>query len=556
MKKFIAQLRWLFSPQEKKKFLLLALLMAFSALLEMAGIGMLLGAAALFLSPQTPASAQAQEVLERFIPGTAGSAMQIAFAVMVIALLLVLKNLFALFIVDRQSRFIIARQNKLAQRLFDTFIYSESEIFRHIAPDKSFADIYRVTQLSNLVLLPGMQIIADTLVIAVLMATMFGLFPVITAGSLLFMLSAGALITVVTKKLNRHAGERHLHCENVKNRIALTGIAGEKSIKAAVAGSFFSRSFGTAYREYAACQQKLYTLGQIPRFALESAAVITAGGIFCFMLLAGVPQAEIMLTLAVLTAAVARILPALSRCHYNFSLLLQNIPLLENISSVLQEIPQEQLAVSGEAPDASGKIEFTGVSFAYRDGKQVLDNFYMELPPLSFTAIAGKSGRGKSTLAELLLGFLKPASGKITSGGVDIANDLESWRRQIGFVPQNIFIAEGSLRENVAFGVAPEEIDESRVIAALQTARLEGMPPDMKLDPAKLSGGQKQRLGIARALYREVKLLILDEATSALDPATENELCRALEAMRGKVTLLLISHRESTLQCCDRIINM
>ncbi len=556
MKRFLAQLRWLFSPRDKKSFLLLALLMAVSALLEMAGIGLLLAAAALFLSPQAPVSTRAEEILNRFMPEVSGNVMVVA-VIGGIALLLVLKNLFALWIVDLQGRFVTGKQTEVAGRLFDTYIYSESEIFRHIAPDKAFADISRITQLSNLILLPGMQIIADFLVIMVLFGTMLGLFPLITVGSLLFMLSAAVIIGMIAKKLNRRVGEEYLWCENERNRIAMTGIAGEKCIKTAAAEKFFSGKFLSAYRKYASCQQKLYTLGQIPRFTLESAAVVTAAGIFSIMLAAGVPQPEIMLVLAVLTAAVARILPALSRCHYNFSLLLQNIPLLENIIASLQNIPREKNEISGEAADASQTIKFDNVTFAYRDGKEpVLSGYSLELPPLSYTALAGRSGRGKSTLAELLMGLLKPVSGRITAGGVNIANDFAAWRKQIGFVPQNIFIAGGSLRENVAWGVAPENINDRKVEAALRSAQLEGLALDMSLDSAALSGGQKQRLGIARALYQEVKLLILDEATSALDAATEDAFCQTLEAMRGKVTLLLISHRDSTLRHCDRIVEL
>lgn len=556
MKRFLTRLRWLFTPQDKKKFLLLAMLMSISALLEMAGIGLLLAAAALFLSPQTAVSENARQILTELMPG-AGSSLQVATVVAGIAFLLMLKNLFALWIVDRQSRFISGKQSELARRVFDTFIYADSESFRRIAPEKSFADLARITQLSNLVLLPGMQMISDILVITVLMVTMLVLFPLITTGTLLFMLTAAAVIGIVTRKVNRRLGKKCLQYENVKNEITMTGIAGEKSIKAAGAGKFFSGKFSVAYRNYAACLQKLYTLGQIPRFALESASFITAAGVFCIMLAAGMAKSEIMIVFAVLTAAVARMLPALSRCHYNLSLLVQSTPLLENTVELLKNIPQEDLSVTGSAADAGKVVKFDNISFAYQDGREdIFSGFSLELPPLSFTAIAGRSGRGKSTLAELMLGLLKVRSGEITAGGINICNDIAAWRRQIGFVPQNVFVAPGTLRENVAFGIAPEEIDDEKVTAALQIAQLAGLSPDTGVSAARLSGGQQQRLGIARALYRDVKLLILDEATSALDPATEKDFIKALEAMRGRVTLLLISHRESTLQYCDRVIEL
>jgi ABC-type bacteriocin/lantibiotic exporter with double-glycine peptidase domain len=236
------------------------------------------------------------------------------------------------------------------------------------------------------------------------------------------------------------------------------------------------------------------------------------------------------------------------------TLIRQNYPQLQLICDLLRNLPVENNG-SGPPADADGTIEFSHVNFTYDGGNQIFSDFSLTIEPHTSLAIAGKSGRGKSTMIDLLTGLLKPDSGSITAGNIPITNDLAQWRRQIGIVPQNIFLQEGTVAENVAFG--EENIDMEKVRKALLDAGLADFDPDFELTAqGNLSGGQRQRIGIARALYKNVKLLILDEATSALDAETENAFCEVLKGLRGKVTLIVISHRESTLQSCDKLLNL
>jgi ATP-binding cassette subfamily C protein len=262
------------------------------------------------------------------------------------------------------------------------------------------------------------------------------------------------------------------------------------------------------------------------------------------------PHQEIMLTFAVLAAVVSRILPALSRCHYNMALIRQSQPMVDSICDILKNL-REEPRPTGIAANASDTIELKNVSFTYKDGNTIFSNFNLTIEPDSSLAISGRSGRGKTTLIDLILGLLNPASGSICAGGIDIRNDLAAWRKQIGIVPQDIFIMEGSVAENIAFGSG--NIDLEKVKTALEQSGLSDFSPDDQLTAkGNISGGQRQRIGIARALYQNAKILILDEATSALDSETENAFCEILQTLKGKKTLLFISHRESTLDACDK----
>ena len=178
--------------------------------------------------------------------------------------------------------------------------------------------------------------------------------------------------------------------------------------------------------------------------------------------------------------------------------------------------------------------------------------------------VIGKTGRGKTTIADLLLGLLQPDSGQILADGVNIAAAPDRWRKSIGYVPQHIVLLNSSIRENVAFGISPESIDDAKVLRALQRAQLldfvntlpEGLDFFVGDNGNRLSGGQRQRLGIARALYGEPRLLVLDEATSALDADTESAVVAALDELRGSLTMLVIAHRLSTIEQCDRILDL
>ena len=553
MKKLIDQLRRLFTPQEKRKFLFIALMMTFSALLELAGLGVLLGAATLFLAPDSAAGSQVPELLHHLFPGFSPE-YRAAAAVGTIGVMLAGKNLLALLIVHIQSKFIFNKRNQIAHRLYDTLLHGDFESVSKLSQDYCFGLFTRLNEVANLVFLPSIQLVADVMVIFILAAASIIMFPKITIPGIIFMVIISAVVQFFTRRANLRNGEKLFAAGIEENRARLLGIAGNKTIKCAAKEEFFQQKFDNSYAKTSFFSRKLYTLGQLPRLALESASILLASGVFVIMVVSGTAKMEILLTFAVLTAAIGRILPAMSRGYYNLTLIRQYAPLVDDICRILMELPQEKDVANG-VPDAAGDIVFKDVTFAYNNGEKIFDHFNLTIAPCSSLAISGKSGRGKSTLMDLLMGLLKPENGSITAGGMDISGNLAGWRKQIGIVPQNIFLQEGTVAENVAFG--EENIDLSKVSSALALAGLSDFAPEFELTAqGNLSGGQRQRIGIARALYKESKLLILDEATSALDTETENAFCEVLNSLRGKVTLIVISHRESTLNACDKLLRL
>ena len=204
------------------------------------------------------------------------------------------------------------------------------------------------------------------------------------------------------------------------------------------------------------------------------------------------------------------------------------------------------------------------MNFYYVKRESVLTSFTENIKKFSFVGISGKSGSGKSTLIDLITGLIPPNSGKILVDGRNISENLESWQRKIGYVSQNSFLLDTSIIENVAFGVEKQNINLTNVKKALNDAQIINFVENLEKNfetivgekGLQLSGGQKQRIAIARELYRNPELLILDEATSALDEETENQFLEFLENLKGKITVLISSHRANTFKKCDKIIEL
>ena len=554
----LQKLRRLLTPRDKASLIGVALLMTCSSLLEMAGIGALVAAVTVFLAPEAIVSNTKISFITSWL-NSCSDPNRFIWVLAALGVLFAVKNLFSLWIIHISSRILFNKQRDIALRLYSSYLKSD---YRSISA-RQVADldinIHNCSLLCSNVLMPLAQLASDGLTILMLGSVLAAAMPLVTISGIVFMAACGGIIQFASSRINRITGERYIKAETENSRIRLSGLSDIAYIKSVGAEEFFLGRSKISERESNNCNSRLYFLGQIPRYALETAAIVLLLGIFIIMLKRGVSNAEILAVFTAIVAVMARILPALSRCHYSLMRIRQSKFMFDCISDDITAFPQEDDTPSGKCATLERELVLENVSYLHTGAaRPTPENLSFTIPARTSVGIAGKTGCGKTTLIELLLGLRKPTCGSIKSDGTDIFNDVRSWRKKIGYVPQTVHLIAGTLRENIAFGIPPELVEEEKVANAISLAQLEGFTPEYQIsaDGANLSGGQRQRIGIARALYRNVELLILDEATSNLDQDTENAFISALETLNGKLTMVVIAHRLNTLEKCSRVINL
>ena len=263
-------------------------------------------------------------------------------------------------------------------------------------------------------------------------------------------------------------------------------------------------------------------------------------------------------------AAAFRLLPAVNRMINNFQLINVSRPQVADIfSDLTMSVPIRDTSIYRSSFQRD--VNITDVSFAYAaSSSEALIDVSISVARGEAVGLVGPSGSGKSTLVDILLGLLEPTSGRVLVDGDDIHDNLRGWQDQIGYVPQSIFLTDDTLRRNVAFGLPKDKIDDEAVRSAIRSAQLEefvaslpeGMETVVGERGVRLSGGQRQRIGIARALYNNPDVLVLDEATSSLDTETEHGVMQAVQALQGDKTVIIVAHRLSTVEYCDRLYRL
>lgn len=316
--------------------------------------------------------------------------------------------------------------------------------------------------------------------------------------------------------------------------------------------------FDDASKKRVDAEIKFQILAPLPRFILESLGLCILIVAVAYILIHNNSAASVIAIISMYALALYRILPAINRILYSYNSMKYNKKGLE--------VVYENLLYHTEYEDNSPiafdrEIMLKNICFGYKEGENVINDFSLTIKKGEKVAFVGQSGAGKSTLIDLIIGIYKPQSGEILIDGILLNNEnLRSWRKKIGYIPQNIFLFDGSVAENIALG---EKIDENRIIECCKKANIwdflqknDGIKTCVGDNGIKLSGGQRQRIAIARALYDNPEILVLDEATSALDSQTEEKIMDEIYGIAKDKTLLVIAHRLTTIKNCEKIIEL
>jgi ABC-type multidrug transport system fused ATPase/permease subunit len=354
-------------------------------------------------------------------------------------------------------------------------------------------------------------------------------------------------------------GQRFQSCTEV--------LSGIKDVKVTHATAAYQETFNQASRLYSRHMATSDTLSQSPLYLVEAVGYSGLILLALVLMLNRGDIAHVLPALGLYGFAAYRMLPSVQIMYRGFAKLKFSSAALDTIYRDLR-LPEEAFVSAAQPLGPAGEIRLQGVTYAYPSApdKPVLNHFNLTIPAGTSVGIIGKTGAGKSTLMDILLGLLQPHAGTLSIDGTPIdASNVTAWQRAIGYVPQHIYLADASVAENIAFGIPYNEISMEAVERAARAAQIhdfvvgelkDGYDTSIGDRGIRLSGGQRQRIGIARALYHDPPVLFMDEATSALDAATESALTDAVHEHAGNRTLIVIAHREASLQHCKRIVHI
>jgi ABC-type multidrug transport system fused ATPase/permease subunit len=565
----IQKIRLLLTPAERKSAAVLLCLMGVGMVLETLSVGLLIPVITLMMQNDLAIRYPRMQPLLTFLGNPTQTQMIVATMLSLVGIYLA-KNLFLAFLIWRQTCFTFGVQVQLSKRLFT--IYLRQPYTFHLQRNSAQL-MHNVTSEVGMfvgVITNLMTIFTENLVLLGIAILLLAVEPL---GALVVVLVLGSAAWWFHRSTRTHVtrwGNARQYHDSLRIQHLQQGLGGAKDVKLLGRESDFLAQYDIHNIQSAGIGQSQSTLQQLPRLWLELLAVAGLAILVLSMLGQGRDMSSIVPTMGLFAAAAFRLMPSVSRVLAALQNLRFSLPAINVIYEEIKLAAPECSTNRGKNNTHSSNafqtaIHLSNISYTYTGASYPsLDNVSITIQKGESVGFIGPSGSGKSTLADVILGLLPPSNGQVTVDGQDIQANLRIWQDQIGYVPQSIYLTDDTLRRNVAFGVPNEEIDDAAVQRAIKGAQLEefvaslpnGLENVVGERGIRLSGGQRQRIGIARALYHDPAILVLDEATSALDTATEQDVMQAVTALHGSKTILIVAHRLSTVEHCDRLYQL
>lgn len=599
VKTLIAMFRQLFyilDKKQRRRSVLLLLLFLITALLETLGVSAVIPFIIALMSPEVLLQYSiVQKVTAWFgIGNTKGLLLLIAASVVIVY---IVKDGMILIANYYQLRFRNEMERDLSTLMLKSYLNRDymyfvetnsSDMMRGVSGDMSnVAQV--IDAFSNL--------FAETLTCVLLGAFLVYLDPLFAMGLLLLAVATALIMILAFKKKSAECGRQCREAFSKRYQYIYQPINGYKEISVSQRKQYFIDQFQKEADRACRFNTQYLFICKLPTRVIETVFISGLVVLVCIMAVFGNGRAadQFVTVLGAVAVAAAKMLPAISNITSSMNGLVYNRLSLEeayqNISlarmreaelvgrekgaktganELCEDQKQEDACRNRRDIEHTGQIcggfqqELTvqGVWWKYPEGeKNILEDVSLTIRKGEAVAFIGESGAGKTTLADVILGLLHPQKGEVLTDGVDIYSIPKRWAKTIGFVPQNVFLIDDTVRHNVAFGIYEDEIEDDKVIQALKSAQIydfiqslpHGLDTVVGEGGIKFSGGQRQRLAIARALYDDPDILVLDEATSALDNETESAVMQAIDALKGTKTLIIIAHRLSTIQNCNKV---
>ena len=567
MKSDLRKLWAVLTPGERRQTRLMILLMILMALAETVGVVSIMPFLSVLARPDIVQEHSALSWLYgRF---EFESSQQFITALGLASIVLVMgSSAFKTIALHLLNRFTFLLRHSLSVRLLSSYLLQPYEFFlKYNSSELSRNVLSEIDQLQGGLITPLSQLLAQGAVVLAMMLLLLIYNPwiAISAAAVIGALY-GAIYLLVRKRLGQTGHARQL-ANGRRFQTCNEALGGIKDVKITQAVEAYQSQFSQASRDFSRHQANAQTLSQSPLYMVEAVGYTGLIVLALILMINSNDIGHVLPVLGLYGFAAYRLLPSAQIMYRGFAQ-------LKFSSAALDTIHQHLSLPLGEARPVSKpivpkkEIRLQGVYFAYPSApdRPVLQNFNLVIPANTSVGIAGRSGVGKSTVMDLLLGLLQPQAGTLSVDGTAIdASNIHNWQATIGYVPQHIYLADTSVAENIAFGVPADQIDMQAVERAARAAQLhefistelpDGYQSRVGDRGIRLSGGQRQRIGIARALYRDPPVLLMDEATSALDGKTEEAVNQAVDVLSGEKTVVIIAHRDVALKDCQKLVRL
>lgn len=565
--KIITKLLFLLSDQEKKKTLILFVLILTMALIDMLGVASILPFIAVLTNSDL---LQTNIFLSNVFKFTNNYGLETEnqFFILLGALvfiLLILSLIMKAVTTYAKLRFTQMREYSIAKRLTESYLHQPYSWFldRHSA-DLGKSILSEVSAIAGQGIQPMINLIAQVMVVITLLTLLILVDYKITIVTCFVFLFSYFVIYHLTRSFIKRIGKERFIANQERFKILNEVFGSFKEVKLGNLENYFINKFSNPAKIYAKHQSSSQAIGQLPRYVIEAVAF---GGLLIVILYLLKSQGTFSNSIPIISLfayAGYRLMPAIQQIYLAITQLRYVGPSLDAIYNDLRKLKLEKIVEDRNDFIFNKNITLNQIHYNYPNtSRTALQNINLEIKAKSKVGIIGSTGSGKTTLVDIILGLLTPQKGLLTVDGKILdENNIRSWQRLISYVPQQIFLVDDTIKANIGFGFDPGKISQEKIERAAKIANIHDfivneLPQQYETiigeNGIRLSGGQRQRIGIARALYFKPKLLVLDEATSALDDQTERKVIEEINNFSKEITIISIAHRLSTLEQCDKI---
>lgn len=566
------KINYIFSPKQKMQSLFLTFGLFIGALFELLGVSLITQLVDLVSNPKKIHSNRLLSTIYDFL-GISSDREFILVVVIGLIVVYLLKNVYLLWMNYVQYTFIFSNQLKLSGRLIDCYL--KKPYTYHL--DKNSAEMVRNVMLDTerffQMLLSVFSMFSELLVSALLCLWLLVIDWFITVSVVAILAVFTVFYLLLFRNKAKEYGKRNQVYDGKMHQSINQALGAVKDIKILHREKYFVDSFCGYGKQKMRAVRNNNVLGQAPKYMIETVCIGAILLVIVLKIYQGQDLSSMIGQLAAFAIAAFKLLPSVSKINNYLNLV---IFLKPSVDLIYRDIKDTEDMKNFELTDAAipddvyrenhpEAITVSHLSYRYpHTEKDVLQDVSFEIPLGGAVGLVGPSGAGKSTLADVILGILVPTGGTVSYGVMNVHEHPLKWSKKLAYIPQTIYLADETIRSNVAFGIEEALIDEERVWNALEEAQLkefvqslpQGLDTEVGERGVRLSGGQRQRIGIARALYGNPEILVLDEATSALDNDTEKAVMEAIERLRGRKTLIIIAHRLTTIKNCELVFKV